>query len=138
LQAHVVEQGAAGRIAAVYLGQEFADSAVDVRLQPSARPSTRETRAVLTIGGDGLWVVSYTDVTMAAQFEDAAVVHDRTESAHVLASPGRCSVTFRQLRETVERSGPRHEEPVLEVVLAPAGAEEVAPGAGGGFAWLRW
>lgn len=135
LDAHIARQRAAGRIAVVFLGQEHADAPVDILAEPSARPSTRELRSALVVGDGGSWVTDYTDLTMAAQYDDEPVVPRPQEATHVLLPAGRYAVTIRRLREEAGRDTGLT-EPSLEVVLGRARPGDADPG-GRGIAWLE-
>lgn len=124
-----------GRIAVVYLDQEHADAPVDIHAEPSATPSTRDFRSVLVVGGDGLWVTDYTDLTMAAQFDDQPVVPRPQEATRVLLPAGRYAVTFRQLRASVTPDTGLV-DPALEAVLTTARPGDADRG-GPGFTWLE-
>ncbi len=138
LQAHVADQGALGRITGASLGPFLQDLPVEVRGDRSARASTREVATVVQVHGEGLHVVDYTELTMAAQFEGRDGVQAPETHARVHLPPGRYRVVFRQLRSEADVDEPgfwESEEPALEVVVEPAD-EQVAP-LGSGFAWFE-
>lgn len=137
LQAHVVDQAGRGRITGAHLGPFLQGLPAEVRSDRSVRPSTREAVAGVEVQGDGLYVVDYTALTMAAQFSDRDVVQDHRASDRVLLPAGWYRVTFRQLRDEADVDQPgfwESDEVALEVVVEPAGGR-VEPAAGG-FAWF--
>lgn len=114
LQAHVVDQGGRGRITGAYLGPFLQGLPAEVRSDRSVRPSTREAVAGVEVQGDGLYVVDYTALTMAAQFSGRDVVQDRRTSDRVLLPAG----WYRVRHPPASRRG-RRADPSMITVTVP-------------------
>ena len=89
-----VEQMNAGSLFVAYPGDEAADAALVVDAEDT-ESVIRRADGVVHVGDGGLWLTDYTQLTMAAQFEDEGPL---ASYAHRLdVSPGTYLVTLSQI-----------------------------------------
>ncbi|UYO95643.1 hypothetical protein OED01_08420 [Microbacterium sp. M28] len=67
---HFVEQMNAGSLFVAHPGPDDADETVSFAGTPSGASALREATSTVHVGVGGLWVTDYTQLTMAAQFDD--------------------------------------------------------------------
>jgi len=72
LMTHFVGQMREGSLFVAYPGPDDADEAVTVAEDPPGAPVLREAVSAVNVGAGGLWLTDYTQLTMAAQFDDEA------------------------------------------------------------------
>lgn len=72
LLTHFVGQMREGTLFVAYPGPDDADEVVAVADGPCDAPTLREAAGTVHVGAGGLWLTDYTQLTMAAQFDDEA------------------------------------------------------------------
>lgn len=70
---------------------------VDILEQPSAKEAFREFSATVRVTDDCLYLVSYTDLTMAAQFEEELLPAEHNSDLRIPLANGLYQVTVRQM-----------------------------------------
>lgn len=115
-----------GVLAIQYVGQLDSWAAIAIRGEPSTTPSERELDLPITIRSGQLWMTTYTDLTMVAQFDDETLVGGG-ETEPVLDLPnGDYVLTFRWLPRT-DDDQPRPVELIVTPGTCPS--PERFPGA---------
>ena len=61
-----------GSLLVAYPGPDDADEAVAVADDRADTPALRQAVSTVDVGAGGLWLADYTQLTMAAQFDDEA------------------------------------------------------------------
>lgn len=95
-------------------GPDLANGRLRISNRPSTLAAQREASGFLRVGDDGLWLTDYTQLTMAAQFDD-----ERAIARHHIQLPvpgGTYRVTIRQADssptvELVIQEAEEHERP---------------------------
>lgn len=103
-----------GTLAIAYVEQEASWTLVDFLDAPTTRQARAEHRFELDLPS-GLWLTSYTDLSMVAQFEDLTLVDQRETTRLLELEPGRWTLVLRLLLEEAEPG-----KGITEVVLTPS------------------
>lgn len=113
-----VQQINAGTLFAAFPGPDLADASLRLSDTPSPGAAWRTVSGLLQVGEGGLWLTDYTQLTMAAQFDDEMPTRD--EQLQLPVEPGFYRVTLRQFAVSYEDE----REPAAEIIIEPAQAGE--------------
>ncbi|MDP0399752.1 hypothetical protein [Tsukamurella strandjordii] len=89
------EQMTAGSMFAAYVGPDAALHQLTYGAPAPSAAVAREASSAIDVAAGGLWLTDYTQVTMAAQFEDQQPLG--TYSTRLPVDPGRYEVRLQQL-----------------------------------------
>lgn len=84
-----------GSLFVAYPGPDDADEVVELADDRPDAPALREAVNTIHVGSGGLWVTDYTQLTMAAQFDDEAPI--ASGSIRLLVDEGPQRVTLRHV-----------------------------------------
>ena len=116
-----VEQMGAGALFAIYPGPDVADMSVRISDVPSSATAWREVSGLVRVGEGGLWLTDYTQLTMAAQFQDSRPIEDgRIDHIRLPIPSGVYQITARQFSRSYEDEI----EPAVELIFVPADPSE--------------
>lgn len=116
-----VQQMNAGTLFAAFPGPDLADASLRVSNAPSSGAPWRTVSGLVRVEKGGLWLTDYTQLTMAAQFDDELPTRD--EQLQLPVGPGLYRVTLRQFAVSYD-----DQEPAAEIVIEPAQADEAVAG----------
>lgn len=125
-----VQQINAATLFAAFPGPDLADASLRVSDRPSSGAAWRTVSGLIRVGEGGLWLTDYTQLTMAAQFDDEMPTRD--EQLQLPVPPGLYRVTLRQFAVSYEDD----QEPAAEIVIEPAQAGEAGAGVNA-VPWFR-
>lgn len=108
------EQLSRGALFVAYAGPDAAGEELRIVAEGSLQRAERETEGVID-ATNGVWVTDYTQLTMAAQFDDERPEPDDPESRLSIPA-GRYRIS---LREFASDDGP-----VFELAVSPAGVND--------------
>lgn len=111
------EQMSRGALFVAYAGPDAAGGELRIVVEGSPQPAERETEGVID-ATNGVWLTDYTQLTMAAQFDDERPEPDDPESRLSIPA-GRYRIL---LREFASGDGP-----VFELAVSPAGVDDTVP-----------
>ncbi len=94
LLARFVEQMNQGNLFIAYPGPDHAGADLAFEQAPSPESAIRKVAGIVHVGDAGLWLTDYTELTMAAQFEDAPPL--ASYSRRLPIAPGTYRVTLRE------------------------------------------
>ncbi|WP_445658921.1 hypothetical protein [Achromobacter sp. NCFB-sbj8-Ac1-l] len=116
-----VQQMNAQALFAAFPGPDLADASLRIADVASPGAAWRTVSGLVRVGEGGLWLTDYTQLTMAAQFDDEMPTRD--EQLQLPIGPGLYRVTLRQFAVSYEDD----QDPAAELVIEPAGADDIMP-----------
>ncbi|QKT12818.1 hypothetical protein [Rhodococcus sp. W8901] len=108
------EQMSRGALFVAYAGPDAAGGELRIVAEGSSQRAEREAAGVID-AADGVWLTDYTQLTMAAQFDDERPEPDDPDS-RLSVPAGRYRILLREFA-----SG---DDPVFELVVSPAGVDD--------------
>lgn len=95
LMSHFLDEMNSGSLFIAYPGPDDADEPVVFNKDSPTATPVREAVGTVKVSAAGLWLTDYTQLTMAAQFQDESSI---ASSATLLPVPeGLCTVVFQQV-----------------------------------------
>lgn len=114
------EQVNRGALFVVYAGPEAAGGELRIVAEGSSERASREVAGVID-AGDGVWLTDYTQLTVAAQFDDMRPEPEDPEF-RLSVPAGRYRLLLREFAFD--------DDPVFELVVTAAGADDTVTHAG--------
>ncbi len=108
------EQMSRGALFIAYVGPDAAGGELRIVTEASSDRATREAAGVIDTG-DGLWLTDYTQLTMAAQFNDERPEPDDPDS-RLPVPAGRYRILLREFASNDDRA--------FELVVSPADGDD--------------
>jgi hypothetical protein len=85
---------------------------------PSSRESFREIEKSILVTNGELYLTNYTDLTMAAQFEDCKIPDERNSDLKIVMENGRYNLLIRQMFDH-ENYNYKSDDNTYEIVIKP-------------------
>jgi hypothetical protein len=97
---------------------------INILQQPSGKKVFRQFQKVIEISSGELFLVNYTDLTMAAQFEDEKIPSEQNSELSIILQNGKYEITVMQMFDPLAKYETEEEfdlrDSSFEIIIKPA------------------